>query len=65
MNVQVMSCGDVEVGEDLFLLGELDEQILMICKKAGFFNMRLRGCGVVRFIISRLSPNLMFDKLQV
>lgn len=43
MNVQVMSCGDVEVGEDLFLLGELDEQILMICKKAGFFNMRLRG----------------------
>lgn len=65
MNVQVMSCGDIEVGEDLFLLGELDEQILMICKKAGFLNMRLRGCGVVRFIISRLSPNLMFDKLQV
>lgn len=63
--MQVMSCGDIEVGEDLFLLGELDEQILMICKKAGFLNMRLRGCGVVRFIISRLNPNLMFDKLQV
>jgi len=64
LNVQVMSRDDVEVGEDLFLLGELDEQILMICIKAGFLNVRLRGCDVVRFIISRLSPDLMFDNPQ-